>query len=196
MIVVLAPGTTEPEVGEVRAALEAQGLSIQPLKAGPRPLLHVTAGPARLARRVLDHPRVEGLVPTAGPRVRREGRRFYPYHALWIVCAALLVGGLLVVLAGAFPPGIGAAAPIGGGESAVPEWPWYLRPFRGVLAFLPASPGWLGPLVLALLIVLVLALPLLDRSRASHPAQRWPVLAVGAAAAVYALIAVLWGGTP
>jgi hypothetical protein len=180
MIVVTARGTGEPELAELLERLRALGLAGQVLRAGPRPLIHVTGGDSRRTRRLLALESVRALVPTSGPRVRRAGRRFYPYHALRAGAAGLVLLGLLVFLAGYFPPGVGRA-PVPGEVLPPVQWPWYLAPLRGLLALAPARPAWLGPSLLVLLTLVVLALPLLDRTRGERAGQRWPVLVIGLA---------------
>jgi quinol-cytochrome oxidoreductase complex cytochrome b subunit len=194
VIVVLEHGTSAEELGRVLARMEELGLAGRALEAGPQPLIHVTRGPTRRARRLLAERRVLAIVPTSGPRVRREGRRFYPYHSLNAGAAGLVLLGCLVALAGFLPPGVGSAlAP--GAALPRPEWPWYLAPLRGLLALAPARPAWIGPSLLVALGALVLALPVLDRTRGEGARERWPVLAAGLAL-LAALVALgMTGGT-
>ncbi len=178
MIVVLGRPASEEELGAVLARMEALGLSGRALQVGPQSLIHVTRGPTRRARRLISLEPVEALVPTSGPRVRREGRHFYPYHVLRAGSAGLVLFGLLVLLAGFFPPGVGSAlAP--GEAPPEPQWPWYLAPARGFLSLLPSRPAWIGPTLLVLLAALVLSLPALDHTSGRSVSERWPVLAAG-----------------
>ncbi len=178
MIVVLERGASADELYSVHEHMQALGLEGRVLQEDPQPLIHVTSGSTRRARRLLGHSCVQALVPTSGPRVRREGRRFYPYHALRAGAAGLGLLGALIALAGFFPPGVGSAlAP--GAALPPPVWPWYLAPLRGLLSLAPTQPSWIGPTLLVLLAALVLALPVLDRTRGSHARERWPVLLAG-----------------
>lgn len=196
MILVLDPAAGEREVRAVLARLEALGLAGRVVRLGERPFVHVTDGPTSRAKHLLAEGLVQAIVPTSGPRVRREGRRFHPYHSLRIGAGLTLLVGGLFVLAGAFPHGVGAVPLPGQPPAALDAWPWYLRPFRAVTAMLPAEPAWLGPLVLVLLVLGVLALPLLDRSRGSGPAARAPVWLLGLVLVALAVGGILWGGRP
>jgi len=178
MILVLERGTSEEELRAVLARLGSLALSGSVLRPGERVLVHVTGGDTRRARRLLALPAVQALVPTSGPRVRQEGRRFYPYHALRLGAAALLGLGLLTALAGFLPPGLGR--PLLAGEPLPPPvWPWYLLPLRGFLALMPAWPSALGPSLLVGLGALFGVVPLLDRSRGEGLGRRWPALLLG-----------------
>ncbi len=178
MIVVLARGTESGEAEAVLERLRADGLEGRLVRAGSRSLIHVLRGPSRRARRLSSDARVVAIVPTSGPRVRREGRRFYPYHALRMGAGGLVLLGLLVGLAGFFPPLAGSEP----GALAAPSralWPWYLAPLRGLYELLPADPAWLAPGAALFLFGLVLVLPVLDRTRGQDGRARAPVLAAG-----------------
>ena len=178
MIVVLERGTSAKELDGVLERMRELGLSGQALHVGSKPMIHVTGGSTRRAKRLLALERVQAIVPTSGPRVRQEGRRFFPYHALQAGAVGMVLLGALVALAGFFPPGVGSA-PVPGEPLPAPEWPWYLAPLRGLLRLAPARPSWIGPTMLVLLGALVLSLPVLDRSRSALARARWPVLAAG-----------------
>lgn len=193
MIVLLERGLGRDQVERVLARMHALGLEGAALEVGSQRLIHVTGGHTRRARHLLAEPVVRAVVPTSGPRVRREGRRFYPFHALCSSAMGLVLLGVLVLLAGFFPPGVsGALAP--GEEPPAPLWPWYLAPLRGVLALAPQSPAWLGPSLLVGLFALLLCVPLLDRTRAEGLRGRVPVLAVGLLALAAALVLGWVGG--
>lgn len=177
MIIVLERGTTEEQAKEIQDVLESYGLQGRYLATNEKPLIHVHQGPTRFARHALVMEYVEGLVPTSGPRVRREGRRFYPYHFLNWSAATLLLMGLLVVLAGFFPPGLGTALDIRQAP-ATTATSWYVRALDRLEALLPP---WLLGLLLAALFLGLLLLPLLDRSEGRGLRTRWPAaVAVGA----------------
>ena len=176
MIVLLSGGAGREEVEGVLARMRDLGLSGAPLEAGSLRLIHVTRGRARRARWLLSEPPVQAIVPTSGPRVRRDGRRFYPFHALCASAVGLLLLGLLVLLAGFFPPGVSAPAP--DDLAPAPGWPWYLAPMRGLLALAP-GPAFVGPSLLVALGAVFLALPALDRTRGEGLRARAPVLVVG-----------------
>jgi hypothetical protein len=159
MIIVLKRGTEAEQVAEVVKEARRRGLEVHALTAGDKPVLHVVSGNTRRARKLLKLERVQALVPTSGPRVRRQGRRFFPYHFLNWSSAALMLLATLVLLAGQFPPGLGATpdsrAPVG-----ALELPWYAA---SVARFLGGLPGWASAVVLLAVPLFLLALPTIDR---------------------------------
>ena len=163
MIVVLRSGATGEEIAEVERELERRGIRAQRIESQGRPLLHLTAGPTRRARKLLELEQVEGLVPTSGPRVRAHGRRFYPYHFVQLSAACLVLTGGLVLLAGHLPPGLGEPIDAQHPPAAVPV-AWYARAPLAFVALFPPSLAWLGWLCLYGIALVVFLLPLLDRS--------------------------------
>jgi len=191
VIVLLERGAGDEEVRAVLARMQSLGLAGTPLVAGSQRLIHVTSGRTRRARHLLPEPAVRAILPTSGPRVRREGRRFYPFHALCTSAAGLALIGALVLLAGFFPPGVSETLALGQ-PPPPPQWPWYLAPLRGLLELAPERPAWIGPSFLVLLGTLVLALPLLDGSSGARP--RGPVRVLGMLALVALLVLGFVGG--
>lgn len=177
MILVLKPGIDAQELAEVLAELEKRGIEGRVLKNGPKPLVHLVSGPTRSARKLLKLEQVEALVPTSGPRVRASGRRFYPYHFVQLAAVCLLLAGVLVLLAGNFPPGLGDAIDPQHPPQAL-GYPWYVRAPLSFVALFPQNSAWLGWLCLYALLLAALLLPSLDRTRGGA-AARWPKL-VGA----------------
>jgi len=165
MIVVLERGTTEAERKEVLQRLQELGLQACVLDNLRKPVLHITQGPTFRARKLTKMERVEAILPTSGPRIRREGRRFYPYHFINWSTAGLIVIGLLVLGAGFAPPGVGDEVdPLVPPESV--QAPSYLRlPLAFVRLFPRPGFGWL---VLAILALALFFLPHLDRSSAAE----------------------------
>ncbi len=140
MILVLKPGIEKQEVDEVLRELELRGIEGRVLLCGPKPLVHLVSGPTRRARGLLKLEQVEALVPTSGPRVRRSGRRFYPYHFVHLSAACLLFAGVLVLLAGNFPPGLGDAID----QQHPPAelgYPWYVRAPLSFVALMRQLPS-------------------------------------------------------
>lgn len=181
MIVVLRPGTSQEDVDEVLAKLQRFGIETRVLQGGGKPLVHLVAGPTRKARKVLDLDQVEAIVPTSGPRVRIEGRRFYPYYAIHLSAVAVLVLGGLVLLAGHLPPGLGDEID----PRRAPDelaYPWYVRAPMSFVALFPASAAWLGWLCLYAILLAVFLVPWLDRGEEGKK-SRWPIVA----AVVFAL---------
>jgi len=165
MIVVLERGTTAAERDEVLQRLEELGLQGRVLDNLRKPVVHVTEGPTFRARKLQKMERVEAILPTSGPRIRREGRRFYPYHFINWSTAGLIAIGLLVLAAGFAPPGVGDEV-----DALVPpetvHAPSYLRM---PLAFVRLFPQpWIGWSVLAVLALALFFLPHLDRSSAAE----------------------------
>jgi len=192
VIVVLRRGTTDEQRDEVARALAAQGLEVHALRGGGKPLLHVVAGPTRRAKRVLRADHVEALVPTSGPRIRRDGHRIYPYHFLNWCTAGILIFGLMVLLAGQFPPGTLAALDTQNPPETL-AWPWYLQAPRAWLLLFSPDRRWLGWTGLVALLLAALLLPKLDRSDGSGPERRWPILAGALALVVAAALLTMKG---
>jgi quinol-cytochrome oxidoreductase complex cytochrome b subunit len=188
VILVLDRGTTPEEVEAVLADLRARGVRANVLGGAEAPLIHLAAGRAgdlrRLRRR---HERVQALVSTSGPRIRRKGRRFYPYHFLNWCAGGLLLVGALVLLAGHFPVGVGADLDPHRPAADAPT-PWYLRAPAAVIALLPGGLGWV---VLAAVALAVVLLPMLDRSEGTRTASRSMVILAGVVlAAAYVLLTI------
>ncbi|MBK8180936.1 MAG: hypothetical protein IPK67_18995 [Planctomycetes bacterium] len=171
MIIVLKRGTEPDQIAEVLREAQRRGLQCRALVAADKPVLHVLSGNTRRARKLLKLERVQALVATSGPRVRVEGRRFFPYHFLNWSSAALMLIATLVLLAGQFPPGVGEApgtlagqaapgADVAGSAGAPIVLPWYVAWLPGILG--SGSPG-AAALLFAGLLLLLLALPTLDR---------------------------------
>jgi hypothetical protein len=189
VIIVLERGSTDAHVEEVRQRLEQRGLEVRVLLAGDKPAIHIVAGDSRRARKLLKHERVEALVPTSGPRVRREGRRFWPYHFIrWSALSIALVGAV-VLLAGQFPPGIGGPV-----DPRMPPadlaQPWYLHFALGFVGLFPQTLAWVGWLLLALLAAAFFCLPLIDRSK---PGALGPRVLIGLAGVALVLLWVYAG---
>ncbi len=191
MIVVLRPGTSQAEIDEVLALVERRGMTARVVHGGGKPLVHLLSGSTRRARKLLKLEQVEAVVPTSGPRVRAQGRRFYPYYVLHLSAASMLVLGALVLLAGHLPPGLGDEIdPRHAPDDLV--YPWFVRAPIAFVALFPASAAWLGWLCLYALLLAVFLLPWLDRSRTGER-SRWPLVA----AALFALgwLALTFGGS-
>jgi len=141
VLIVLERGTTEAEQQAVLTALSDLGLEGRILGNLRKPLVHVLNRPTWKARKLLKMQRVETLLSTSGPRIRREGRRFYPYHFINWSSAFIVVMGLLVVMAGFFPPGVGVEIDPHAARVDVSP-PWYLIAPLAIVSLAPAP--WLG----------------------------------------------------
>lgn len=182
MILVLRSGSSDAEVAEVLLALQRRGIEGRVMPSSDGPLVHLVSGPTRGARKLLKLEQVEALVPTSGPRVRAQGRRFYPYHFVQLAAAAVVTIGVLVLLAGHRPPGIGA--PIDAQHPpAELSWSWYLRAPLSFVALFPEGQAWLGWVCLYAIAALLFLLPFYDRARPSGRGISWPVAAFGIALA-------------
>ena len=182
MIVVLRRGASEAEILEVEREMERRGMSGRRLQLADQAAVHVIAGPTRQSRKLLRLDQVEGLMPTSGPRLRAEGRRFYPYHFVVQCAACIVLLGALVVLAGFFPAGMGG--PIDPRTLPVRiSDPWYARATIAFVALFPPGSAWLAWLLLLLGGAAVLLLPVFDRGRGR---------ARTAAVAIAILLAIAW----
>ena len=185
MIVVLERGATETQVERAVAVLEGRGLVVRVVRAENRPLIHVVSGDTRKARRALALDGVEALVPTSGPRVRRTGRRFWPYHFIRWSAVALVLLSFLVLLAGQFPPGLGK--PIEAHQPPADlSQPWYVRAPLAFVALFPPGLAWIASLILVALALVAYFLPWLDRSPSRALRDRLPAVVVGL------LLVALW----
>ncbi len=190
MILVLDKAAEKQGIAKVLEELHALGLEGRLLESGDKPLIHVTRGQTKRARKLLGMEAVQAIVPTSGPRIRRHGRRFYPYHFIGWSAAALVLSGVLVFLSGQWPPGLGEtvdslAAP----QAAEAALPWFLRAPVEIVERM----GALGWSIVGLGLVVLFALPWIDRSRGTGLARRWPFLILGLALAA-AYVFVGFGG--
>ncbi len=178
MIIVLNQGTDAAAVKEVLERLEQVGLRGRQLEGLDRPVVHVLNGPSWHAKELAGMECVSALVPTSGPRHRREGRRFFPYHFLaWSVQLLLMLSGL-ILLSGFFPPGLGRPADVlAAGEHA--DAPWFFRGVHGFLDLFPEGSGSFPMLVLSLVWLAFFLLPEIDRTSGPAWTRRLPVLLVG-----------------
>lgn len=192
MIVVLRRGATDAQRDEIVRELEGYGLGVRALVGGGKPLLHVTSGPTRRARRVLAADVVEALVPTSGPRVRRQGYRIYPYYFIHWCAAGIAIFGVMVFLAGYLPPGTGSEIRLDDPPATL-SWPWYARAPLALLQAFPPEQRWMAWGLLFLLCVVTFLLPVLDRTSGAGLRHRWPF--AGAAVALIAVVVYfsLWG---
>jgi hypothetical protein len=192
MILVLEPDTTREQIEELLGELASRGLEGRRMASTDRPLIHVWRGPTRGARSLLGHRQVQALVPTSGPRVRRHGRRFYPYHFIAWCAIFLLMSAVLVCLAGFLPPGVLSGIEMEGAPGDLAP-PWYLVGFRNFLHLSPAGLGWLAWVLSGAILVGAFFLPAIDRTREGRSGARAPVLAVGFAVVLGYLLLTLKG---
>jgi quinol-cytochrome oxidoreductase complex cytochrome b subunit len=185
MIIVLERGAPPEQIQAVVDALQRRGLELRRLDHEGRALLHVVSGAPARARKVRRMEGVEALVPTSGPRYRREGQHFYPHHVIRWSALAMVLLGLLTFLAGQWPPGIGAPIDVQA-PPPHPVVPWYARAPLAFVALFPAHLTWLGWLVFACLVFAFVFAPKLDRGRARPLWVAAGVLAL--AAAVFAIV--------
>ena len=183
MIVVLRRGATEAEIQEVEREMERRGLLGRRLQIGDQPALHAVAGPTRQTRRLLRLKQVEGLVPTSGPRLRAEGRRFYPYHFVVQSAACIVLFGALVMLAGFLPAGVGGPIDPSVMPARISD-PWFARAPLAFVALFPPGFAWLAWLVLLAAGAAVLLVPVVDRRK-----DRGRISVIAA----LVLLALAWG---
>lgn len=183
-MIVFERGAKPDQVQAVEEELRAQGVETRCVRAAGKPVLHVLGGRMSRPGKILAHDAVEGIVATSGPRIRREGHRFYPYHALQWFAVGIVVVAVLVLLAGQLPPGIGRAIDLQTPPSQVIV-PWYGRAATGFLALFPHSLSWLAWTVMVAVLALFVALPRLDRT-----GERSRFVVIGAVVAL--LVAIGW----
>lgn len=125
---------------------------------------------------------------------RKEGgRSFYPYTLAKDAAAVLAVFAVIATLAWLWPPEVGEVAdPTETSFNPRPEW-YFLWLFQLLKYF----PGWLESVAAVVLptigVVLLLALPYLDRGRQRHPRDR-RLASVCAAIAVAAFVGLTIAG--
>jgi len=196
LMVILHPGATEEQVERVRSEIEILGGHTRVLRAGGKPLIHVLNREARTFQRFRKFPGVQAVVPLASRQARAAPQPFFPYHFLGLIAAGIPILGALTFLAGFLPPGL-ADRPADPIQAAPHLTPWYLGAFHALVEWLDGTPGWLGPLLLLGLLVLILFLPEADARLARLFGSRWPVLAAGFALAaaffLFALFSLLGG---
>lgn len=173
MILVLERGATPEQAEVVLQELERLGLKGRRIGAEDKPLIHVIEGRSRRASVLQNMDAVVGLVPTPGPRIRTRGRYFFPYHTINWFSLLLVIMGVLIVLAGFQPPGVGADIDRLAGPP-VTTMVWYLRAPHALLLH-----GWIGALVLLSSCVLLFFLPRLDRSTDEKVSSRIVVVLAG-----------------
>ena len=192
MILVLRPGASADETAEVLRALEQRGCEGRLVQTGTNPVVHVIRGRTRRARKLRSLAQVLEVVPTSGPRVRREGWRFYPHHFVQWSAFGVALLGVLVFLAGHLPTGLGAEVDYRRPPESVAQ-PWYLAAPLAFVGLFPHALAWLAWLLLGLAALAFLFLPFLERSQGDERAGRRLRLAA-ALAAVLALAFGTWKG--
>ncbi len=178
MIIVLKQGSDAGAIQEVIDGLTDVGLKSRQLDGLERPVVHVLNGPSWHAKELAKLEQVSALVPTSGPRHRREGRRFFPFHFLaWSVLLLLLLSSL-ILLSGFFPPGLGRPADVlVEGEHA--DALWFFRGVHGFLDLFPQGSGSFPMLLLSLIWLAFFLLPEIDRGSGPDWKRRLPVLLLG-----------------
>jgi len=195
VIVLLARDTTDLQLEELQGELEAAGLETRLLNRSGRPMIHVLSGSTRRVRGLLRSDQVRALIPTSGPRVLQQGRRFYPYHFINWSAACLVLLGLLIALAGYLPPGTGGVIDVQHRPEVI-ELPWYGRAPATFVELLPEGWSGAGWAAVLLAVLWVFCLPLLDRSPGASVLRRAPILGIGLALAAATVVLTLWGMLP
>jgi quinol-cytochrome oxidoreductase complex cytochrome b subunit len=161
---------------------------------------HVVVLPAVLAALLALHlalVRHHGVTPRASvdeedalgrDAFARGGEPYVPHHLLREAIAAIVALAVLLTLALAFPVGVGPPAdPLATPPGVRPEW--YFLPGYQVLKLFPSRVGpfdgsTLGALVAAAPLLLLVALPFMDRSKERRPSRRKLSIAIAALFAV------------
>jgi len=193
VILVLQHSATEEQLAEILEEVEHAGLQGRLLRSDDTPLIHIVSGPTRRARRLLRLEQVQALLPTSGPRVRRFGRRFYPYHFIRWCAACIALLGLLVFFAGYLPPGTGVEIDTRGAPAGL-AMTWYAEGTLAILDTFSPERTWVGWLLLLGASALVFLLPVIDRTKGERRVERWVVL--GASVAFVAAVTYFAMGGP
>jgi quinol-cytochrome oxidoreductase complex cytochrome b subunit len=135
--------------------------------------------------------RKHGVAPLAYGTGAGRAVRFYPHHLMRTLMVTALTTAVLVSLAVLFPRDFGPPADPGVPPDAVPATWVAVLPWRGLAVFL----GALGPVLLLLLGLAVLALPVLDRSGQRDLRRRPIALALATVAVAGFLLAAIAGYT-
>lgn len=193
--------TLVPFAGETLAALAgAPGGAVGALTLTRWFAIHVILLPAFVAAFVVAHlflMRRHGISGPVRPGTD-DARPFYPYQAARDVAVVVVVAALLGALAWrGMPPLERIADPTD--ASYVPRPEWYFLSLFQLLKLMPGRFEILGALVLpGLVMILLAALPWLDRGADRDPRRR-PVVLGGAVAALIAVVALTgaaWSETP
>ncbi|MCK6458740.1 MAG: hypothetical protein L6Q95_02450 [Planctomycetes bacterium] len=180
MILLLKHGASEGTVRDLKDAVQALGLSTQPLDDGRgRALEVVGADPSRVLG-LRGHAAVEEILTRRTPLA--GGEPVWPHFTLRLSILSLLLLALLSILAGYFPAGLGDAASVTA-PPGPPAVEWYLRPMLGLRDLL----GPFARVATALFWILFFAWPFLDRR--DTPLRRMLLKVMGGA--LIALLLVL-----
>lgn len=128
-----------------------------------------------------------------------KGPVFIPTHILNEAIVAIVVMGIIIILAGYFPFGLGSPAdPFKTPEHIKPEW--YFLPVYQLLKLIPEkllglrNASW-AMIITFILFLVLMFLPWIDRSNPEvrHPLKRPLVTIVGVVVIVAAIALMLWG---
>lgn len=177
MILVLRHDTTTAQLEELQQKAEALNLEFNTLKREGRTVLHLSSGLTSQVCKLERLDCVEGVVRLTVPDADLRPRAFFPYHMTRWIAGSTLVLGLLVLLTGLYPPGLGGPVDLSSSGEVIA--PWYFRALDSVRELFPEEQAGLAALVVMLAGLLLFLLPVLDRTPGRTPAERKGVLAVG-----------------
>jgi quinol-cytochrome oxidoreductase complex cytochrome b subunit len=127
--------------------------------------------------------------PPPPPGTKKKLMPFFPTYVLDEVIAWYIMLAVLIILASVFPAGLEEPAnPLQTPEHAKPEW-YFLFLYQG-LKLVPRLVGVLIPVVGA---VILLLLPLIDRSPYVNPHRRPIAIAIGAITLIIVVVLTIWG---
>lgn len=125
----------------------------------------------------------------SSPATRRKLIPFFPNYLLDEVIAWYIALGLLIVLASLFPAGLEEQAdPLNTPAHAKPEW-YFLFLYQS----LKLVPEIVGVLVPGVIVLVLLLLPFLDRSRQRSLRARAPLIGIGVLALIVTIVLTIWG---
>ncbi len=180
MIVVLRRGITDAQIEEILGEFPKLGIEGRVIRGASKPVIHILSGTFLAVRPLLRMDRVEAIVRTDGPRIRKVGRPFFPHHFInWCVSTLLALAGL-IVLAGFLPPGLGSPVDVTQAPGVFSS-PWYARAFEKLISLAPPAYAKVAPGATFLMIVVIFFLPLWDRGEDRRLIRRLPVLLLGTA---------------
>jgi quinol-cytochrome oxidoreductase complex cytochrome b subunit len=169
VILLLRHDATPAQAAALAAAVKGLGLDVVPLDEGKGRAFEVVGGDPSPVLALASQPGVEEILTRRTPIV--GGDPLWPHFALRVGILAVLLTTALALLAAFLPVGLGDPAEVGAREAAGrPEW--YLRPLDRLLSLVPAGLAPAGGALVAVVCLLVLLWPFLDRGDPATPRGR------------------------
>ena len=136
MLVVFREGTTEEEAQKICGMMKAAGIESRLVVGLRKIVVHARTNDVDLLAPFQAYTIVEGLVPIEGEGEATEGYPFFPRQFFTNIIVMLFALGVLILLAGYFPAGLGTRHdPIEPTRDIGAEW--YLLPVQKFLDVVP-----------------------------------------------------------